>query len=58
MNRRENPMNKKLTWWDYLPEDVQAGLSPLTEEDFWEAQACVRECDVSEISDRDPIEFL
>jgi len=51
-------MNKKLTWWDYLPEDVQAGLSPLTEEDFWEAQACVRECDVSEISDRDPIEFL
>lgn len=51
-------MDKKLTWWDYLPDDVQEGLAPLTEEDFWEAMAEARGCDVSEIGDRDPIEFL
>lgn len=51
-------MTNKLTWWDYLPEDVQEGRALLTEDDFWEAMACARDCDVTEIMDRDPIEFL
>lgn len=51
-------MDTKLTWWDYLPEDVQNGSAMLTEDDFWEAMAEVQGCDVSEIADRDPLEFL
>lgn len=48
----------KLDWWKYLPEQVQNGNEPLTDDDFWEAVAESRGCDPSEIADGDPEEWL
>lgn len=48
----------KLTWWEHLPEDIQEGQAPLTEDDFWQAVADANDLDVSEIADGDVIEWL
>lgn len=48
----------KLTWWEHLPEDIQEGTAPLTEDDFWQAVADANDLDVSEIADGDVIEWL
>lgn len=48
----------KTAWWDYLPEDVQEGQAPLTEDDFWQAVADANDLDVSEIADGDVFDWL
>ena len=49
---------KKNDWYDFLPEDVQEGQAPLTEEDFWQAVADANDLDYSEIADGDVSEWL
>lgn len=46
-------MGKTADWQDFVDWS-----QPLTEETFWEAVAEAKGCDVSEISDGDPIEWL
>lgn len=49
---------QKKDWYDYLPDSVQEGRAPLTEDDFWEAVAEANGLDYSEIADGDVAEWL
>jgi hypothetical protein len=57
MKKGQNTMSKK-TWWNYLPEDIQKGKAPLTDEVFWQAVADANDLDVSEIADGDVFDWL
>lgn len=46
------------TWFDFLPQSVQNGKAPITEEDVWQAIADMNDLDYSEIADGDLFEWL